>query len=515
MVTVLLFPSQLVFPLRFLSFSFLGFLTSSRCTWRSLSSSTCCFEAGLVAVEFAPGFLSAVVQMIYTALDTFYVTDEQLSNSPSRKDGIDDKTESILRRFGCDLVQESGILLKLPQAVMATGQVLFHRFYCKKSFARFNVKRVAASCVWLAAKLEESPRKIHEVLQVFNRMEQRRGNLPLEFLELSSQKYEEMKTDLIRTERHLLKEMGFICHVEHPHKFIISYLKVLAAPSELMQVAWNLANDSLRSTLCVRFKSEVVACGVVYAAARKFKVPLPDRWWEVFDAEWSDVQVVCKVLAELYKQPKGYYIEVGRDPKSFVLTSKSWDISTEAQEGLIRTMVNGAVSVEQVPTIVSSDAGAQKGPAFKTPVDNLKPEIVKDRSHDLDEVRNPNANGDSRDDPGVGKEKPFNHIEDEGRDKSRDKDRSRSRLRESRDIARDHDAERERARVRDRDRERRDKERERDERESTKGRGYSRKERGRDIGHAQKIRYNADPRERDFQLVREKDRSQLHRRQNI
>lgn len=58
-----------------------------------------------------------------------------------------------------------------------------------------------------------------------------------------SQKYEEMKTDLIRTERHLLKEMGFICHVEHPHKFIISYLKVLEAPSELMQVAWSLAND--------------------------------------------------------------------------------------------------------------------------------------------------------------------------------------------------------------------------------------------------------------------------------
>ena len=75
--------------------------------------------------------------------------------------------------YGCDLIQESGILLKLypvflislyvrfmklftflnfvgsvcylnlctyrPEAV-ATGQVLFHRFYCKKSFGRFNVK---------------------------------------------------------------------------------------------------------------------------------------------------------------------------------------------------------------------------------------------------------------------------------------------------------------------------------------------------------------------------------------
>lgn len=55
-----------------------------------------------------------------------------------------------------------------------------------------------------------------------------------------------MKTDLIRTERHLLKEMGFICHVEHPHKFILNYLLQLEAPPELMQEAWNLANDRYR-----------------------------------------------------------------------------------------------------------------------------------------------------------------------------------------------------------------------------------------------------------------------------
>lgn len=453
--------------------------------------------------------------MIYTALDTFYVSEDQLANSPSRKDGIDDSTESTLRRFGCDLVQESGILLRLPQAVMATGQVLFHRFYCKKSFARFNVKRVAASCVWLAAKLEESPRKIHEVLQVFNRMEQRRANAPLEFLEISSPRYEEMKTDLIRTERHLLKEMGFICHVEHPHKFIISYLKVLGAPAELMQVAWNLANDSLRSTLCVRFRSEVVACGVVYAAARKFKVPLPERWWEVFDAKWNEVKVVCKVLAELYNQPKGHYVEVGRDTKSFVLTSKAWDVPSDGQERLMKTMVNGSASVEQVPTTTSSDAGIQNEPALKAPVDKSKATAVKDRSHDLEEVRNSNANGELRDDPGVGKEKPVNHREEEAGDKTRDKDRDRQRPRESRDSGRGYDAERERARGRDRDRERRDREREREERENTKERDYRRKERGRGVGHAEKIRQSGISREREVRLGREQDRYQHHRRPNV
>ncbi|CAN1293282.1 CYCL1-1 [Linum perenne] len=37
--------------------------------------------------------------------------------------------------------------------------------------------------------------------------------------------------------------MGFVCHVEHPHKFISNYLVTLETPPELRQEAWNLAND--------------------------------------------------------------------------------------------------------------------------------------------------------------------------------------------------------------------------------------------------------------------------------
>ncbi|KAH0632415.1 hypothetical protein KY290_035838 [Solanum tuberosum] len=62
--------------------------------------------------------------MIYTAIDTFYLAEEQLINSPSWKDGIDEVTETALRIDCCDLIQESGILLRLPQAVMATGQLV-------------------------------------------------------------------------------------------------------------------------------------------------------------------------------------------------------------------------------------------------------------------------------------------------------------------------------------------------------------------------------------------------------
>lgn len=78
--------------------------------------------------------------MIYQTVNNFFLTAEELENTPSRKDGIDRGTEDTLRVYGCELVQEAGVLLGFPQAAMATGQVLLHRFYCKKSMKDFNIK---------------------------------------------------------------------------------------------------------------------------------------------------------------------------------------------------------------------------------------------------------------------------------------------------------------------------------------------------------------------------------------
>ncbi|KAM7486551.1 hypothetical protein LguiA_002560 [Lonicera macranthoides] len=217
--------------------------------------------------------------MIYTAVDTFYVTKEQPKNSPSRKDGIDEATETNLRIYGCDLIQESGIFLKLLQAVMATGA----------STARSH----------LGASI----------------MECRRENLPIEHLDSFAKKYSKLKMDLMATERHLSKEMGFIYHVENPHKFIPNYLAILQTPSELRQEARNLVNDSLRTTLCVRFKSSAVAYGVIYAAARRFNFSLPENppWWKAFDADKSKIDEVCRVLTHLYSLPMAQYVHVCKE----------------------------------------------------------------------------------------------------------------------------------------------------------------------------------------------------------
>jgi hypothetical protein len=63
----------------------------------------------------------------------------------------------------------------LFQVAMATGQVLFQRFYYSKSFVRHKMETVAMSCVVLALKIESYPRRIRDVINVFHHIKQMRS----------------------------------------------------------------------------------------------------------------------------------------------------------------------------------------------------------------------------------------------------------------------------------------------------------------------------------------------------
>lgn len=59
------------------------------------------------------------------------------------------------------------------------------------------------------------------------------------------QRYATFKAEIVEVERFILRELGFILHVDHPHKSVLFYLseQVLDAEPRLRQEAWSLAND--------------------------------------------------------------------------------------------------------------------------------------------------------------------------------------------------------------------------------------------------------------------------------
>ncbi|XP_035896547.1 cyclin-L2-like [Anopheles stephensi] len=244
---------------------------------------------------------------IVLTLENCLLPEVKLDQTPSQNDGLDRETETDLRILGCELIQTAGILLKLPQVAMATGQVLFQRFFYSKSFVRHSMEATAMSCICLASKIEEAPRRIRDVINVFHHIKQVRSQKPMIPMILD-QHYINLKSQVIKAERRVLKELGFCVHVKHPHKLIVMYLKYLELEKHqnMMQMAWNFMNDSFRTDVFVRYQPETIACACIYLTARKHNIPLPNSppWFVIFRVSEDDMLDVCYRIMALYKRGK-------------------------------------------------------------------------------------------------------------------------------------------------------------------------------------------------------------------
>ena len=58
---------------------------------------------------------------VVLTLENVLIPKEKLAPTPSNLDGLDAESETDLRIMGCELIQTSGILLKLPQVWFTTN----------------------------------------------------------------------------------------------------------------------------------------------------------------------------------------------------------------------------------------------------------------------------------------------------------------------------------------------------------------------------------------------------------
>lgn len=248
--------------------------------------------------------------MTFSTIDDFYVADSVVKDgTPSRMlDNVSRETEERLRRYGCALIVRACLRLELPTSVACTAQVLLHRFYCKHSIVGCDVRVMSVSAFWLACKLEEvieydrsDSLSLRDVLVMFYDCIRRQKNEGFVLLDVYGGFYLSFKDAVLKGKRDMLRCFGFVTHVEHAHPFVVSLGAQLGLDTSVLQTACNIANDSLRTTLCVRVKSHCVACAALLVATRRHGYCLPYGWWHGCGIEWKTMRLCCEELIDLYE----------------------------------------------------------------------------------------------------------------------------------------------------------------------------------------------------------------------
>ena len=227
--------------------------------------------------------------------------------SPSSLDGISSGVEFWQRAFCVSLIADYCVALRSAPTVRATASVLAHRFYHSKSLGEFPPQDVAMGCVFLAGKAEEDARSMRSVVCVAYAAGCRRRGVGVgdrKVLVLGGAEYTTLKTALARTERFLLKSVGFQVHAgvsaHHPQGFLLFFVRVLGGGAELAQAAWRALDDAQKIDLCVRFQPEAIACGALLIAARELGAPLPGEvpWTEVFGVSEGEARSVAAAILQ-------------------------------------------------------------------------------------------------------------------------------------------------------------------------------------------------------------------------
>ena len=165
----------------------------------------------------------------------WYFTQEDIENkTPSREDGISSSVEARYRKDGSRFIINASNTLGLRHDTLATGVVYYHRFFMMQSFKQFDRWVVAAACLLLAGKVEETPKKCKDILKVTNSLlneQQMRG--------FGSNQKEELFTH----ERILLQTIKFDLQLEHPYTFLLKYAKALRG------IQWGV--HELQTNICV------------------------------------------------------------------------------------------------------------------------------------------------------------------------------------------------------------------------------------------------------------------------
>lgn len=232
------------------------------------------------------------------------------------------------------LTQTAGILLRLPQEVIATAVILLHRYLITAAPSQLDLFPLADSkhevgsplttassaAIFLAAKQSFYPLSPRSIINVYAVLCSPTSS-PLSWINpaadtlaeppnpstyfVSEGTYQIRRDQLFAAERQILIDLGFDTKVVLPYTLALTYLQVLSSKdSDLTAKVLAHLNTALLSpqVLYLSHQPHELAVAAIYLAAREHEVALVDgevAWWEVFDVGREELGFLVLSLSSI------------------------------------------------------------------------------------------------------------------------------------------------------------------------------------------------------------------------
>ncbi|XP_070963472.1 cyclin-T1-like isoform X1 [Oncorhynchus clarkii lewisi] len=259
----------------------------------------------------------------------WYFTREQIENSPSRRAGLDPDKELSYRQQAANLLQDMGQRLNVSQLTINTAIVYMHRFYMIQSFTRFHRNVIAPATLFLAAKVEEQPRKLEHVIKVTHACLNPQDPSP----DVRSDAYLQQAQDLVILESIILQTLAFEITIDHPHTHVVKctqLVRVVPASKDLAQTSYFMATNSLHlTTFCLQHSPPIVACVCIHLACKwsNWEIPVSTdskHWWE-----YVDNTVTLELLDELTHE----FLQILEKTPSRLKRIRNWKAAGQTVKG--------------------------------------------------------------------------------------------------------------------------------------------------------------------------------------
>lgn len=233
--------------------------------------------------------------------------------------------ELSYRQQAANLIQDMGQRLNVSQLTINTAIVYMHRFYMHHSFTKYHRNVMSPTALFLAAKVEEQPRKLEHVIKVSHACLN-----PLDAtLDTKSEAYLQQAQELVILETVLLQTLGFEITIEHPHTDVVKCTQLVRASKDLAQTSYFMATNSLHlTTFCLQYKPTVIACVCIHLACKwsNWEIPVSTdgkNWWE-----YVDQSVTLELLDELTHE----FLQILEKTPSRLKRIRNWRASQAARK---------------------------------------------------------------------------------------------------------------------------------------------------------------------------------------